>query len=136
MIPITSQLEEMHTNLWDSHDPLSQSESTYAAILMCEHTPKTWTFHLRGKDDFIDAFQAWFPQAEAESGCSIKILKVDGGREFILYKLWTFCEKRGILIKYAAPYIHEENGLAEQRWRTIVTMKDSILIDSGLPNGF
>ncbi len=32
--------------------------------------------------------------------------------------------------------MHKENGLAERGWRTLVTMKDSILIDSGLPNGF
>ena len=66
----------------------------------------------------------------------MKILKADGGGEFISHKLRTFCEKRGISIKHAAPYVHEENGLAERGWRTIVTMKDSILIDSGLPNGF
>ena len=32
--------------------------------------------------------------------------------------------------------MHEENGLAEQGWRTIVTMKDSMLIDSSLSNNF
>ena len=66
----------------------------------------------------------------------MKILRADGGGEFISHKVRTFCEKRGISIKYAAPYVHEENGLAERGWRTIVTIKDSMLIDSGLPNGF
>ena len=32
--------------------------------------------------------------------------------------------------------MHKENGLAEREWRTIVTMKDSMLINSGLLNGF
>ncbi len=32
--------------------------------------------------------------------------------------------------------MHEENGLAERRWRIIVTMKDSLLLDSGLPLNF
>lgn len=64
----------------------------------------------------------------------MKVLRADGGGEFISIKFCSFCKKRGIAIKYATPYIHEENGLAEQRWRTIVTMKDSMLIDSGLPN--
>lgn len=61
---------------------------------------------------------------------------MDSRGEFILYKLRTFCEKRGISIKYAALYLHKENRLAEQRWRTIVTMKNSILINSGLLNRF
>ena len=32
--------------------------------------------------------------------------------------------------------MHEENGFAERGWRTNMTMKDSMLIDNGLPNGF
>lgn len=61
MTPITSKLKEVHADLWGPHDPLCQSKSTYAAILMCEHTRKTWTLYLRGKDDFINAFQVWLP---------------------------------------------------------------------------
>lgn len=136
MIPTTSKLKEVHADLWGPHNPPSQSGSVYAGILMCEHTRKTWTLYLRGKDDFVDAFQAWLPRVESESGCSMKVLRADGGGEFISKKLRLFCEKRGIAIKYAAPYVHEENGLAERGWRTIVTMKDAMLIDSKLPNGF
>lgn len=36
-----------------------------------------------------------------------------------------FCDKKGITITYAAPYMPEENGLAERGSRTIVTMKDT-----------
>lgn len=67
MTPTTSKLEEVHADLWGPHDSPSQSGSAYAAILMCEHTRKTWTLYLRGKDDFIDAFQTWLPRVEAES---------------------------------------------------------------------
>lgn len=40
-------------------------------------------------------------------------------------KLKDFCDKKGITIMYAAPYMPEENGVAERGWRTIVTMKDT-----------
>ena len=66
----------------------------------------------------------------------MKILRADGGRGFILHKLRTFCEKRGITIKYIALYMHKENELAKQGWQMILTIKDSMLIDSRLPNGF
>lgn len=56
MTPTTNKLEEVHADLWGPHDPPSQSGSVYAAIIMCEHTCKTWTLYLRGKDDFVDAF--------------------------------------------------------------------------------
>lgn len=84
----------------------------------------------------MDAFQAWLPRVEAESGYSIKMLRVDNGSEFISAKLRLFCKKRGISIKYTVPYIHKKNRLAEQGCRTIIIIKDSILIDSGLLNRF
>lgn len=84
----------------------------------------------------MDAFQIWLARVEAESGCTMKALHADGGGEFISIKLRTFCEKKGISIKYAAPYMHEENGLAEREWRIIVTIKDFLLLDSGLPLDF
>lgn len=63
-------------------------------------------------------------------------LRADGGGELISIKLKMFCQDKGITIKYAAPYMHKENGIAKQGWKTIATMRDSLLIDSGLPNGF
>lgn len=44
----------------------------------------------------------------------MKILTVDGGKAFILHKLWMFYEKTGISIKYAALYMYKKNGLAKQ----------------------
>ena len=136
MTVITSKLEEVYADLWAIPDPLSCSKNIYSAIFICEHIRKTWTLYLRGKDEFVDVFQAWLPKVEAESSCSMKALRADGRGEFIFIKLRTFCEKRGITIKYAAQYIHEENRLAKRGWRTIVTIKDAMLIDSRLPNDF
>lgn len=70
--------------------------------------------YLQGKDDFIDVFQIWLPRVKAKSAYSMKALRADGGREFISTKLQLFYEKREIIIKYTAPYVHKENGLAEQ----------------------
>lgn len=64
------------------------------------------------------------------------ILRADGGREFISIKLRLFCKKQGLVIKYAALYMHKKNGLVKQGWKTIMTIKDLMLIDSGLLNNF
>ena len=66
----------------------------------------------------------------------MKIPRADSVGEFILVKLRLFCEKRGSTIRYAALYIHEENRLAERGWCTIITIKNSMLINGALPNGF
>lgn len=66
----------------------------------------------------------------------MKALQADSRGKFISIKLRKFCDKQKIIIKYVTSYLHEENGLAKHRWKILVTMKDSLLIDSGLPNDF
>ena len=130
------KLEEVYADFWRSHNPPSRSGNVYAAILMCKYTRKTWTLYLWSKNEFVDVFQLWLPQVEAKSVCKMKVLWVDWGGKFISTKLKEFCEIQGINIKYAIPYLHKENGLVERGWRTLMTIKDSLLIDSGFPNAF
>lgn len=130
------KLDEVHVDLWGPHYPPSLSGKTYAAILLDANTRKSWVAYLRSKDEFVDVFQVWLPVVEKQCSKSMKVLRADGGGKFISAKLKDFCDKRGITIKYAAPYMHEENGIAERGWKTIVTMKDSLLVDSGLPLNF
>ena len=92
--------------------------------------------YLCSKDEFVDTFQIWLPRVGNESKCTLKTLRADGKSEFISIQLRVFFEKREIVLKYATLYMHEENGLAERGWRTTVTMKDSLLLDSGLPLDF
>lgn len=136
MTEVKEKLEEVYVDLWGPHNPPSLSGKTWAAIMLDAKTRKTWVMYLRSKDEFVDVSQIWLPKAENQSKKSMKALCADGGGEFISTKLKEFCDKKGITIKYAAPYMHEENGLAERGWRTIVTMKDSLLVDSGLPLEF
>lgn len=136
MTPIRERLKEVHADLWGPHYPVSRSRNTYAAILMCEYSQKTWILYLCTKDEFVDAFKIWLPCVETESNCKMGALQADGGEEFVSIKLKDFCKERGIQIRYATPYLHEENGLAEREWRTLVTMKDALLIDSKLPIDF
>lgn len=92
-----------------------------------------WVLDLHFKDEFIDAFQVWVSKLENESNYIMKTFYTNGRREFISIKLIIFCKKRGIIFKYAALYTNEENGFAERKWQTIVTMKDLLLLDSKLP---
>lgn len=59
-------------------------------------------------------------------------LRADGRGEFISNALKLYCQERSIKIGYAALYMHEENGMAERFWKTLITLKDVLLIDSSL----
>ncbi len=136
MTPTKEKLEEVHADLWGPHHPASRSKNTYAAILMCEQSRKTWILYLRTKDEFVDASKIWLPRVETESNWKISPLRADGGGEFMSIKLRDFCKEQEIQIRYATSYLHEENGLAERGWGTLVTMKDALLINGELPIDF
>ena len=50
------------------------------------------------------------------------MLRADRGSEFILIKLKDIYNQKTITIKYAAPYMHEENQMAKQGWITVITI--------------
>ncbi len=136
MTPTKEKLEEVHADLWRPHHPASRSGNTYATILMCEHSRTTRIRYLRTKDEFVDAFKIWLLCVETESNCKMGALRAEGVGEFVSIKLRGFCKEREIQIRYANPYLHEENGLEERGCRTLVTMKDALLIDVELPIDF
>lgn len=107
MTPTKERLEEVHADLWGPHYPASRPGNNYTAILMYEHSRKTWVLYLRTKDEFVDAFKIWLPRVETESNYKMGALQADGGGEFVSIKLRDFCKERGIQIRYATPYLHE-----------------------------
>lgn len=46
----------------------------------------------------------------------MKTLYAHGKEEFISIKVRNFYNKNGIILKYAASYMHKENGIAERNW--------------------
>lgn len=136
MTPATVKLEQLHCDLWGPHSPASWADNSYVGVLIDELTRKSWVLFLKSKDGFFDASKLWLPRAESFSGCKLQQIRVDGGGEFISIAFRDFCKERSIDLAYAAPYMHEENGLAERAWRTISTMKDSMLVDANMPNNF
>lgn len=62
----------------------------------------------------------------------MKVLRADRNGKFVLTKLKDIYKQKRITTKYTALYMHEENGISEQGERTVVTMKDFLLVDNGL----
>ena len=113
MIPTTRRLQEIHADLLGPHKPASISGKNYVALLLDKFTRKSWIILFWSKDEFFDTFKLWLPRTEAY-GNKLDCLRTNGRGEFISAALQSFCEERGIKIGYAAPYMHEENGIAEQ----------------------
>ena len=91
---------------------------------------------MKRKEDFYDWFIAFIKKLERKSGKKLGHLRVDGGGEYISISLLNWCRAKGVTIEHSAPQTPEHNSVSERSWRTLRTMKDSMLIDAGLPNVF
>ncbi|GKV53076.1 hypothetical protein SLEP1_g59622 [Rubroshorea leprosula] len=110
----------------------------------------SWLWHLRlghlnfgglkalaseemAKSEVFGAFQKFKALVEKESGYSIKGLRTDGGGEFTSKEFQNFCENNGIrhfLIVLRSP---QQNGVVEQKNRTILNMVRSMLRSKNMP---
>jgi len=66
-------------------------------------------------------------------GKKIKVLRSDNGVEYTDKDFTNFCAKEGIKREWTTPYNLEQNGVAEQKNRTIVGAKKAMLYDQELP---
>lgn len=77
--------------------------------------------HLRSYIKKIIRYLANQPPGEDGKKKVVRVLRLDGGREFGMSEMGEFCEKRGIELRLSSPYNQYQNGAAE---RAIEFMQD------------
>ena len=70
---------------------------------------------------------------ERQSGRKIKILRTDGGGEYVSKDFNALCVKEWIVHEVVPPYTPQQNGVAERKNITIMNMVKSMLKGKHLP---
>ncbi|MCI20774.1 retrovirus-related pol polyprotein from transposon tnt 1-94 [Trifolium medium] len=71
--------------------------------------------------------------AEKQSDHKLKVLKTDGGGEYLSSEFTEFCEARGIVHEVIPPYTPQQNSSVKRRNRTIMNMVRCMLKGKHLP---
>ncbi|KAI3784071.1 hypothetical protein L1987_43163 [Smallanthus sonchifolius] len=73
-----------------------------------------------------------------ENLCKQKVRRIrsDNGGEFKNSKMGLFCLQKGIHHEFSAPYVPQQNGVAERKNKTFVETTHTMLADSKLPVTF
>ena len=69
---------------------------------------------------------------ENESGCKLKIVRIDNGTEFINDEFKTLLKDSGVIMKPTVAYTPEQNGLSEVQNRVVMNGVRAMLFDSRL----
>jgi len=110
--------------------------SRYFLLFTNDYPRMGWVYSLENKSENFENFLKFKAMVENPSGCHIKVLHTDRGGEFLSKQFNLFCDKEGIQRELTVPYTPQQNGVAEQKNRTVVEMARSMLQARRLSNQF
>lgn len=126
----------VHSDLCGKMSKPSRSGALYFISFIDDKSRHTNVFFLKHKSDAFKAFQDYKAQAEAQCEKKIRILRTDGGGEFVNNEFNNFCTNEGILRQVTTRYTPQLNGVAERKNRTIVEAARSLLAATNLDQIF
>jgi len=90
---------------------------------------------LKAKSEALGTFQAYKARAEKEAGREIKVLRTDGGGEYIGRDFKGYVRLNGITHSVSPPYSPSDNGLAERANRTLMEAARCMIEEAKLNKG-
>lgn len=127
-----SLLEIIHSDICGPVNVPSIAGFRYFAIFIDDKSRYTVVFFLKTKDQVFNAFKDYKALAEKQTGCQIKCLRTDNGREYVNNDFNNFLVNNGIKRQLIVPYTPQQNGVAERANRTLVEMSRSMLLEAKL----
>ncbi|KAI3815684.1 hypothetical protein L1987_15363 [Smallanthus sonchifolius] len=88
------------------------------------------------KDETADIHQYLILSLESLYKLKVRRIRSDNGNEFKNNLMELFCPKKGIHHEFSAPYTSQQNGVAEQKNRTLIETARTMLSDAKLPVTF
>jgi len=130
------KLELVHTDLCGPMSVPSLSQNTYFIMFIDDLTRMTWVYFLSSKAQTFGVFKRFKAMVENESGCKLKMLRSDNGKEYTSNKFNDFCEEMGIKHQLTVSYTPQQNGVSERKNRTVMEMARCLMAEKKLPKNF
>ena len=129
------KLELLHADLMGPFVP-SRSGFKYILALTDDFSKMRFVFCLKKKDEVFSAISEFIKLAERQNEGAVKVVRSDGGGEFVNREMKKFVESLGIIHEYSMPFSPQQNGVAERGNRTIMEFARSMLFAAELGEHF
>ncbi|GJZ77818.1 retrovirus-related pol polyprotein from transposon TNT 1-94 [Tanacetum coccineum] len=127
----TKPLDMIHTDICDLKSLPTKGGNKYFITFIDDCTKYCYVYLLKSKDEAIDKFVLYKTEVENQLGRKIKVVRSDRGGEYVS-PFAELCAKHGIRHEFTAPYLPQQNGIAERKNRTLKEMVIAMLISSGM----
>jgi len=128
-------MELVHSDIMGPIRVPSLKNSKYV-LTFIEHKsryPKCFYLDSKEGSNVLEKFKEYKAWAENVTDCQIKILRTDGGGEYVNKAFDIFLKECGIEHQKTVPYTPQQNGIAERFNRTVMEKTRSIIYSIYLP---
>ncbi|CAI7887926.1 unnamed protein product [Closterium sp. NIES-54] len=112
----------------------SKGGARFLLVMLDDATRMCWTRLLKAKRDAAKAIQEWTLEVCDDDKKRIKVIRTDGGGEFVNNELEKWMKCKGSKHYVTPPYTPQQNGAVERLNRTLVEAVRSLLQHSKLGN--
>lgn len=85
----------------------------YFVTFIDEHSRKLLTYLIKRKDGVFEVFKKFKSIVEKQSGHKIKVLKTDGGGEYVSNDFDRFYDHEGIVQEIVPPYTPQQTSVSK-----------------------
>ncbi|KAI3825339.1 hypothetical protein L1987_06821 [Smallanthus sonchifolius] len=133
---IVTPLELLHMDLFGLISIRSIGGKSYCLVVTDDYSRFSWVKFLSSKAETTELVQYLILGLENLLNLKVRRIRSDNGSEFKNSKMGLFCLQKGIHHEFSAPYVPQQNGVAERKNRTLVETARTMLADSKLPVTF
>jgi len=109
---------------------------TYFVTWVDDKSRKVFVDAMKEKSEVARHLHAFIACVELETGHRLKVLRSDGGGEYIAGEVQSFLKDKGVKHEMTTADTLQHNGVAEHMNRTLVKWVRTMLIDAKLPDGY
>ena len=130
------KLQLVHSDVCGPMKTTSLNGSKYFILFIDDFTRMTWVYFLKQKSEVFSVFKKFKALVEAQSGCFLKKLRTDNGKEYTSAEFNVFCDDLGVEHQLAVRYSPQQNGVAERKNRSVLEMARCMIFEKNLPKSF
>lgn len=125
--------ESFHTDMMGPMEVESIDGTRFALVCKDEMSSYRIVFFLKQKSDAINSLTAYINHVFKVTGNKVKVMRSDNASELTDSRVQTLCSNNNITHELSAPYVPQQNGLAERENRTLVELARSMMHDVNVP---
>ena len=126
-------LDLVHSDICEMNGQLTLSGKRYFITFIDNYSGYCYVYLLHSKDEALEKFKIYKNEVELHCKKFLKYLRSDRGGE---YYSPSYSESTRIVHEVTAPYIPQQNGVAERKNKVLIEMIDAMLSNWGLGPGF